>query len=605
MHCILQIILRQDANCPHTSLANYLYLGNYYPVIPLYIKMKLKLFLLSFLVCTPVFAQAELEEAFPELSFSRPVDLQHPGDDSDLLFVLEQHAARIQVFENDPNTESTSVFLNLSSKVRTNGNEEGLLGLAFHPNYENNGYFYVYYSASSPRRSVVERYQVSSDPLQADANSGLVLLEVGQFEENHNGGQIAFGPDGYLYIALGDGGDQGDPQDNGENPQTLLGSILRVDVDNPSGGNNYGIPADNPFVGNGLGYREEVYAYGFRNPWRMSFDVVTGELWVGDVGQGSLEEIDIVVKGGDYGWNYMEGTNCYEPQEDCETNSPLLPIWEYGHSDGQSITGGHVYRGSRLPALYGKYIYGDYASGLIWTLTKDGNNSPSNELIYESFFNIPAFGVDKNNELYILGFNGKIYQFEQSGGLPVSLTSFEGIQKDDEVQLEWETDDEINNSGFEVQKKIGSEGVFSKIGFVPGQGSTTENTTYQYVDGSLGFESDTLYYRLKQIDFDGTFDFSPTVEIILQAPVKSVLYSSYPNPFNPSTTIRYQLAAAGRVKLIVSDVTGKVVDVLIDDVQASGRHEVVFDATGLPSGMYFYQLLENGNIHSGKMTLVK
>ena len=544
--------------------------------------------------------------AFPNISFSRPVDLQHPGDGSDLLFVLEQHTARIQVFENNPTTDVKSVFLDLASKVRTNGNEEGLLGLAFHPNYENNGYFYVYYSASSPRRSVIERYEVSSSPEQADEGSGQIILEIPQSASNHNGGQLAFGPDGYLYISLGDGGDQGDPDDNGENPQTLLGSILRIDVDNISGGNNYGIPADNPFVGNGMGYQEEIYAYGFRNPWRMSFDSETGELWVGDVGQGSLEEIDVVIKGGDYGWNYMEGSNCYSPSNNCQANNPLLPIWEYGRSDGRSVTGGYVYRGSRLPALYGKYIYADYDFGNIWSLNRDGNSSVSNSFLLEAAFKIPAFGVDADNELYILGFDGKIHQFKQSGGLPVTLTTFSGLLTDGGVQLDWETADEQNNSGFEVQRRIGATGSFATMDFVQGQGSTDLRTRYVFTDNDINFTSDTLQYRLKQIDFDGAFEFSPIVTVVLPPPDENRLHGSYPNPFNPTTTIRFDLVTESPIKLSVTDLTGKLVRVLINNsVLDAGRHEIVFDASNLPSGMYFYHLEEKNRVHSGKMILLK
>ncbi len=253
----------------------------------------------------PAQAQLEIEMAFAELRFTRPVDLQHAGDGSDRLFVVEQ-AGVIQVFANDPSVASASVFLDIEDRVDDRDNEEGLLGLAFHPDFANNGFFYVDYTASNPSRTVIARYQVDpNDPNRADRDSEVIVLETGQPAGNHNGGQIAFGPDGFLYIALGDGGGGGDTFGNGQNPSTLLGSILRIDVDNPSNDRNYGIPADNPFVGNTQGFQEEIYAYGLRNPWRFSFDPETGRLWTGDVGQRSFDEIVIVENGGNYGWNTM------------------------------------------------------------------------------------------------------------------------------------------------------------------------------------------------------------------------------------------------------------------------------------------------------------
>lgn len=358
-----------------------------------------------------VYAQYELEIAFPNLTFARPVDLQHAGDGSNRIFIVEQ-AGVIRVFANTSSVATADTFLNIQNRVNDSGNEEGLLGLAFHPNFATNGYFYVNYTASNPRRTVVARYRVSANPNRADANSEFVLLTVNQPYENHNGGQLAFGPDGYLYIGMGDGGSGGDPQNNGQDRRGLLGDMLRIDVDNPAGGLNYGIPPDNPFVGNTSGYREEIYAYGFRNPWRFSFDFVTGWLWVGDVGQGSREEVDIVEKGLNYGWRIMEGKICYSPSSGCNQTGLALPIWDYGRSSGASITGGYVYRGSRVAPLAGAYVYGDYVSGRIWALRYDGVNAPQNEQLLDTNFNIAAFGVDQNQELYICCFDGRIRRFK-------------------------------------------------------------------------------------------------------------------------------------------------------------------------------------------------
>lgn len=353
-------------------------------------------------------------EAFPKLSFTRPVDFQHAGDNSNRLFVVEQRGV-ISVFQNDENAAEKGSFLDIESRVDDSSNEQGLLGLAFHPNYESNGYFYVNYTASNPNRTVISRFKVSSsNPSQADASSELVLLEYDQPYSNHNGGQVSFGPDGYLYIAVGDGGSGGDPKENGQNRKTLLGSILRINIDQENGSTHYSIPQDNPFANNSEGFKEEIYAYGLRNPWRFSFDSANDKLWVGDVGQNKYEEIDIVKKGGNYGWNTMEGFHCFK-STDCDTNGLELPIWEYGHTQGDiSITGGFVYRGAILKELEGLYIYADYVSGRIWSLDSTDPANPINIELLDADFPISSFGVDQNQELYICGFDDKIYKLSQN-----------------------------------------------------------------------------------------------------------------------------------------------------------------------------------------------
>lgn len=351
-----------------------------------------------------------LEEAFPQLSFTRPVDLQHAGDASNRLFVVEQRGV-ISAFINDVGTAEQVEFLNIENKVDDSGNEEGLLGLAFHPSFESNGYFYVNYTASNPDRTVISRFQVpTSTSNSADKESETIILEFPQPYSNHNGGQISFGPDGYLYIAVGDGGSSGDPQDNGQNRKTVLGSILRIDVDQPQGNMNYAIPADNPFARNKEGFREEIYAYGLRNPWRFSFDGETGELWTGDVGQNSYEEINIIKKGGNYGWNTMEGFHCYSPSSDCDTEGLELPVWEYGRSEGVSVTGGFVYRGESVQQLKGKYIYADFATGRIWALDASDSDNPVNTELLKAGFSISSFGIGPDQELYLCGFDDKIYR---------------------------------------------------------------------------------------------------------------------------------------------------------------------------------------------------
>ncbi|MEM8845567.1 MAG: PQQ-dependent sugar dehydrogenase [Bacteroidota bacterium] len=347
-----------------------------------------------------------LQNAFPNLSFSRPVDFQSPNDSSNRIFVVEQGGI-IRVFDNDENVSDLEVFLDISSQINTSADEQGLLGLAFHPDFESNGYFYVNYTPSTTL-SLTSRFQVSSsDPQVADPNLELVLLEIPQPFTNHNGGQLAFGPDGYLYIALGDGGSGGDPGNNAQNRSNLLGNILRIDVDGTGNGLNYTIPTSNPFVGE-TNIREEIFAYGFRNPWRMSFDSQTGNLWSGDVGQNEREEVNLVTIGGNYGWRLFEGNFCFSG--DCDNTGLISPVFEYEHNgNDQSITGGHVYRGSLTPSLVGNYIYADFIDGRIWALDVSSSNSEG-VLLINSNINISSFGVDADNEFYICAFDGSIYR---------------------------------------------------------------------------------------------------------------------------------------------------------------------------------------------------
>ncbi len=353
-----------------------------------------------------------VEVAFPNISFNRMVFLTHAGDGSGSLFLVLQEG-QIIVFQNNDDVESLTVFLDIRDRVDDSENEEGLLGLAFDPHYESNGYFYVHYTASSPSRSIISRFSVTVDDQQkADIESELVILQINQPFDNHNGGHIAFGPDGYLYIGLGDGGNGGDPHGNGQNNETLLGTILRIDVSDSSEQKKYGIPPDNPFAG--LKYeKNEIWAYGLRNPWRFSFDEETGLLWVGDVGQNKFEEIDIVEKGGNYGWNMLEGFHCHpDSTSSCDSEKFEAPIVEYDRDEGCSVTGGYVYRGSIFDFLYGSYIYGDFCSGLIWALNYDGTKIVDVTILVDSDLIISSFGEDEEGELYILSFDNKIYRLK-------------------------------------------------------------------------------------------------------------------------------------------------------------------------------------------------
>jgi glucose/arabinose dehydrogenase len=340
-------------------------------------------------------------------------NLVQPDDVDGLIFVTEQRGIIYDFPAANPQ-QGSHVFLDITDRVNRGGNEEGLLGIAFDPDYPANGFFYVYYSAANPRRSVVSRFSVDPGNRKvAAARSEVIIMEVAQPFSNHNGGQLAFGPDGYLYIGLGDGGGAGDPQGNGQNLGTLLESILRVDVSERSAAGAYKVPVDNPFV-HVSGARGEIWACGLRNPWRFSFDRQTGLLWAGDVGQNMWEEIDIISKGANYGWNIMEGLHCYSPATGCDRSGLTLPLVEYDHSQGCSVTGGYVARGGRTPSLQGRYIYGDYCSGKIWALSYDGNAATQNMLLAESGLSIASFGEDLAGNLYILSREGGIYTLVQA-----------------------------------------------------------------------------------------------------------------------------------------------------------------------------------------------
>ena len=280
--------------------------------------------------------------------------------------------------------------------------------MALHPDFPSSGYLFVYYTAAEPRRSVLSRFTIDpKNSSSADIRSELVLLEVAQPYSNHNGGQIVFGPDGYLYVGLGDGGGGGDPRRNGQNRGTLLGSILRIDVSTVGESGVYTTPADNPLVGTN-GARGEVWAYGLRNPWRFTFDRLTGYLWAADVGQNAREEVDVIRPGLNYGWNVMEGSECFARRgPTCNREGMKLPIVEYTHSDGCSITGGYVYRGSRISALVGKYVYGDFCSGKIWAFYHE---TGANVEIADTRLKISSFGEDASGEMYVVSLDGGVYK---------------------------------------------------------------------------------------------------------------------------------------------------------------------------------------------------
>jgi len=459
-------------------------------------------------------APMEMVRVFSNISFSEPTHLFHAGDGSNRIFVVEK-AGRIKVVPNDYSTSSVKTFLDLSSIVNSDPSEAGMLSVAFHPDYSSNGKLYVFYTYGD-LISRVSEFTVSTDPDAVAPESERKILEIQKNSVSHNGGQLAFGPDGYLYIGLGDGGDT---PANGQNRGTILGKILRIDINGTSPGLDYIIPADNPLVGNSDNWREEIWAWGFRNPWRFSFDHNNGNLWVGDVGQSSWEEVDLVQGGKNYGWNIMEGFHCYNPSSGCDTTGLTMPIVEYDHPTGISITGGYVYRGSRLSRLYGYYLYGDYGTRKIWGLKYENGSVIENKIIAENPSEISSFGEDEGGEVYVVGLDGQINIFADTSGNP----------------------DQVDKSNL------------------------------------LDSDQPSAFY----------------------------LYPAYPNPFNPSTMIKFQIPNSNFVTLEIYTLSGQKLFTLINRELEAGFHTVQFNGTGLASGVYVYRLQADNFVMTRKLVLLR
>ncbi len=463
-------------------------------------------------------AQFQLENAFPQLTFDFAVDIQQPSsihNGNEFLFVVEKRGVIYTFPESIAATPGDrTVFLDISGKVDTYG-EAGLMGLAFSPEYPANGYFFICYVANPPGGLVVARYRVSADPRIADPASELILIDEPKNTSFHNGGQLAFDSQRLLYISIGD--DQSNA--NGQDLNDLHGSVLRIAPNIAGDDPPYTIPPSNPFAGNQNGYREEIFAYGFRNPWRFSIDRPTGRIWLGDVGQDTFEEIDIIQSGGNYGWPLMEGPDCFLPS-DCDTLGKNLcaPIAHYDHGVGSAVISGAVYRGTRLPELQGLFVYGDFRGGL-WSVYYDGVNPPIVSDLVPNAPNIIAIGVGNptKSDMYFSLLNGSIMRLA----------------------------------------------------------------------------------RVVATDAD-----SP-------AAAGSRLLGNFPNPFNPSTTIRYRMQVAGRVQVDIVTVGGESVHRLDDGRREAGTHALEWrgetDTGGrAASGVYFYRLIVDGTVvDAARMVLVQ
>lgn len=554
-------------------------------------------------------AQENLIPAYPNLTFSQPMDIQAPPDGSDRLFIVEKRGV-IRIVSLDSEASETATFLDIQERVYTGG-DMGLQSIAFHPSFETNGYFFLHYTASNPQRAIISRFQLSSagDGL-ADPESELELLSVNRDQNFHNGGQIHFGPDGFLYIPFGDGGPQGDPLGNSQNPGNFLGAMLRIDVDNTDPGRNYTIPTDNPFVGNLQGYLEEIFALGFRNPWRFSFGPM-GKIWVGDVGQTGQEEISWVESGNNYGWNVTEGNLCYSPAVGCDTNGITPPVWTYGRSEGRSITGGYVYTNTNdgCSALHNKYLYADYVTQRVWAIDYDASTVLSNDIVIEDAnISISSFARDRHGTVYLLDYGSfaTLHKFACSldPPLPVELTEFSITRNGNRVHLQWQTASELNNAGFEIQQKPADVEDFEAIAFVNGAGTTNEPQTYTFSTEAL--LSGSYIFRLKQVDFDGTFAYSDAIRTDITLDEAYQLSPIHPNPFNPSASFKLSVQRGQTVSIDVYDLAGRLITSLFDGfIGDNTTQQFIWEASNVPSGTYIIRVQGEHFVQNQRATLIK
>jgi len=531
-------------------------------------------------------------------SVSNAVDITGAGDGSGRLFIVNQ-SGLIRIFDQNANMLLATPFLDITGPVLFGG-ERGLLGLTFHPNYEINGYFYVNYIDEATGDTHISRFTATS-PASNDAvdpATELVILTIDQPSgasfTNHKAGDLNFGPDGFLYIAVGDGGSGGDPDNRAQDPQDLLGKMLRIDVDNPTGGKNYGIPASNPFVGtqSPTDYLDEIWALGVRNPWRFSFDRVTGDMYIADVGQGSWEEVDFQAAGAaggvNYGWRCYEGNHTFNTAGCLPMGNYTFPVFEYDHgaNGGQSITGGFVYRGTAVPSLVGWYVMSDYVSGNFWLLRKNGAAWESDFQPDVPASNITTFGEDDAGELYAGRLSGPIYRVTASP-LPVELLSFTGTSKQGRVHLYWSTATEQNTSHFEIERSTENTD-FEQIGQVTATGESATEQRYTYED--LRAVPGENVYRLKMVDRDGSFKYSPIVSVEVREPVDWTLS---PNPASGKVSLLLDKGALSALRLSMTNVQGNEV-LAFEESAPAFPYSKEFSVADLPAGVYFCRLDMDG-----------
>ena len=463
--------------------------------------------LFSFL---PLFlhAQAPSINFDPVIStdLNTPVDVVNAGDNSNRLFIVSQKAATIRVYNSAYNFLGTLVTV---SNVRTTGSEEGLLSMAFHPDYETNRLFFVYYTNTSGDLELARYETKATDPNEADPLTKTIILTISHpVENNHNGGKLNFGTDGYLYFATGDGGGGGDPNSNAQNGASLLGKMLRINVD-PGQPDPYTIPATNPYTSN-ASVRDEIWAMGLRNPFRWSFDRANGDMWIGDVGQGSWEEINFrsgpatATGGVNYGWRCFEGTH---PYTTCTLGPGTLvnPVFEYPNTNPSAVTGGFVYRGSEYSDLVGTYFATDFYSGTVYLIKNVSGSWVTNTLTGFPDW-VAAFGEAENGTLYALSLRGTLYKIQGAVATPVSLISYIGTERNGRCELTWETKNEVDVQQYEVEFSTNGTD-FKQAGIV----TASKSSRYRFIHTHN--QTGNLYYRLRILDMDGKFEYSKIIQI--------------------------------------------------------------------------------------------
>ncbi|PHI21171.1 hypothetical protein CEQ90_03890 [Lewinellaceae bacterium SD302] len=563
-------------------------------------------FLLPFLLLCSFHLLAQ----FPTLSlmevedgFSSPVAIVNAGDGSNRLFIVER-AGRIKVYDQNSGTTVGNDFLNIVSRVRCCG-ERGLLGLAFHPDYATNGKFYVNYTVDNDATlddgtSIVSEF-INNNPAgnSVAANSERRLLVYDQPYSNHNAGDLAFGPDGMLWIPTGDGGSGGDPQNNSQNNLSYLGKMLRIDVDNQDPGIEYAIPADNPFVGN-ANYLPEIWGTGLRNPWRFTFD--GNAMWIADVGQGAWEEVDYLedvttTSGLNWGWRCYEGNSPYNTTGCGPQNSYDFPIYEYPHNGstgGFSITGGHVYRGTQYTTLSGIYICADYVSANFFLLQTGPNGTLSNSDIQRPInnFSASAFGQDEAGELYVAHLtDGSIHQVQASPALPVAFSSWDAEFRSStqDALLSWTTEQEENSDYFTIERASEANQRFQPIGQVEAAGNSAEVSEYRFIDPAP--VEGRNFYRLRQTDVDGATQLTPVRTIMVgKDKVSQPVLSPNPVGDGPLSIWLPEAYRNGRdLEITLTDLKGR--RLLSLSYPAYESTTLVVDLPeDLPNGTYFLRM---------------
>ncbi len=564
---------------------------------------------LSILFTTLLFSQPIIEFVEPVGGFNSPVDVTGSGDGSGRLFIVER-AGRIRIYNQNNGLTQATFFLNITDRVLSGG-EQGLLGVAFHPDYATNGRFYVNYTSRArpgipEGATVIARFISTVGGPTAPSSTEQILLTIEQPDNNHNAGDLAFGPDGYLYIPTGDGGGSGDPQDNAQDFGSLLGKMLRIDVNSPGGGLNYGIPADNPYLAANDNIPDEIYAVGLRNPWRISFDRFAGDLWIGDVGQDAREEVNFQAAGSaggqNYGWDCREGNIPYSgsSSDNCANGSTYTPpVFDYVHdanTGGFSVTGGFVYRGTAAD-LDGYYVCADFITDRLFLYETATNTLSTQE--ETDVTGISSFGEDDNGELYAVQLNGTLHRVTTNSALPTELTRWTATPRGKIVELAWATASEVDAADFLLERS--TDGLnFNPLATQEAMGNATDEVIYNYTDEEpLPGRS---YYRLVQRDFDGASTTYAIRTVVFTGEAANDL-RIFPNPSAGDFVLDFTFPPTdGSVSLRVFSLDGQ--QVFAEKRAGSpGQERLAYRLPTLPAGMYQVLVMHDNDVYSQRLVL--